>query len=151
MPFMASKHLLTNHSWYSGSLQVNVEVETLISNGKAKTIDEAGTAGGTDGADVAVVDDTVAVDIFVLDVTGLHRAELLRGRIADVIIVLEESEGDETAHLIHAIAALVLVAIDVVLLVIFADLVLAVGDVATDGHAHVAELVVVAEVAVETA
>ena len=135
----------------AGTLKMNVEVETPPRDRETETVDQARTARGTNGANVTIVDDTVAIDILIFNITGLHRAELLYRAVADIIVVLEESEGDEAAHLIDAIAILVLISVNVVLLVVLVDAVLAVSDVSAYGEAHVAELVIVGEVAVETA
>ena len=70
--------------------------------------------------------------------------------VADVFVVTEQSFGDEATHLIDAVAVLILVSIDIVLLVVFANLVLGIGHVAADGHPDVANLLFVAEVAVNT-
>ena len=68
---------------------MEVEVEALPCNRESQTVDEVRTAGGTDGAFVASVDDTVAIDILILDVSRLYRTEGLSGRVAYVVIVLE--------------------------------------------------------------
>ena len=67
---------------------MEVEVEALPCNRESQAVDEVRTAGGTDGALVASVDDTVAIDTGILHGASLASSEGLRGRVAYVFRVL---------------------------------------------------------------
>ena len=103
---------------------MQVEVEALPGHGNTQTIDEIWTVSSANGTDVAIINDAIAIHILVLDVTRLDGAESLRGGVANVVIVLEQSEGNQATHLTDAVTMLILVGIDIILLVVFSNLVL---------------------------
>ncbi len=76
---------------------MHVEVEASPVNRRTDTIDKVRGGGGTDGNNVAVVNNTVTVDILILDITRLHIAEHLFGRITDIIIVGKQPLGNKTS------------------------------------------------------
>ena len=103
---------------------MEIEVESFPCNRNTKTIDKVWTRSSTDGAYITVINDTITIDILILDITRLNSTKHLLRRVADIIIAGEKALCYETAYLINTIAALILVWIDTVLFIILANLVL---------------------------
>ena len=79
---------------------MQVHVDILVGHRDAETIDEVRGAGGTDGHHVAIVHDTVAVDVLILDVAHFHLSELLNRTVVDISLILEETDSDEASFIV---------------------------------------------------
>lgn len=80
----------------AGAAEVEGEVESLVCEGDAKTEYYFRCTAVADETVVVCVDDTIVVEVFILDVTYTVASELLFWRVVYVSLVFEESECCKT-------------------------------------------------------
>ncbi len=131
---------------------MEVKVKTPPCGRKAEAVNKVGPCGRANRYYIIVIDDAVSIDILILDVAG-HDVpgitEVLAGAVADIFIILEQAQGDQTLCLIHAVAGATEVGITVHHLIGFGDLVLAVGEIAADLQHHIGHFLIQLKIPVE--
>ena len=101
-----------HHNIYaSGSLEMNAGVQSFPLRRHPHTVDKSRFVGVSDGHYVVIVDKTITIDVFILDVTRFHLAErhFLVGAITDIVPIFEKSQRNQSAVLAHLIATVVFV------------------------------------------
>ncbi len=73
---------------------------------------------------ILVVDDTIAIDILILDVARHIIAKSLFGAITDVIVILEQAQCNKSLSLVNTVATLPILRINVLLFIFFLHFVL---------------------------
>ena len=129
---------------------MEVEVKILPSYRETETVDKVRSGSGTNGYNVTAVNLTVTVHILILDVTRHIVTECLLRTVAYILPVFEQTKSYETLLLVNTVSCRILVRISVELLVGNEYLVLTVSDVSSHGQVNLTELLIVAEVTVET-
>ena len=103
---------------------MDIHIQTFPLCGDTYTIYQVGYGSSPHSHLILVVDDTIAIDILILDVARHIIAKSLFGAITDVIVILEQAQCNKSLSLVDTVATLHPIRINVLLFIFFLHFVL---------------------------